>query len=142
MLLTQDILLIIHFAGLMMGAGGGLGSTVAAGYAAKLPPEQASVVRGLAPALARLSTVGLVLMLVTGFGLTAVKYGGFSGMPAMFWAKMVFVAMLTIAALLIEMTHAQVKAGNVAVAARLPRLGPVAGLSAFLAMILAALTFH
>src|SRR5690242_6185351 len=135
MLLTQDILLIIHFAGLMMGAGGGLGTTLAAGYAAKLPEDQAGVVRGLAPALARMATVGLILLLVTGFGLIAVKYGGFAGMPTTFWAKMVFVATLTVAAVLIEMTHAQVKAGNPAAAARLPRLGPVAGISAFLAMI-------
>lgn len=143
MLAVFDTLLIVHFIGLMMGAGGGLGSTIAAAYANSIPPEQASVIRGLAPSLARLSTVGLVLMLVTGFSLIVWKYNGdVASMPIQFWVKMVFVTTLTIAVILIEMTHAQIKKGNFAAATRLPRIGPMAGMSAFLAVIFAVLTFH
>jgi hypothetical protein len=63
-------------------------------------------------------------------------------MPVMFWVKMVFVATLTLAAILIEMTYGQVKKGNLAAAARLPRLGPMAGISSLLAVLAAVLAFH
>jgi hypothetical protein len=137
-----DVLLILHFAGLMMGAGGGIGSTVVMGYARSLPAEQGAIVRGAGPALARLSTVGLVLMLLTGGALVQFKYGGFDAMPTMFWVKLVFVATLTLAAILIEVTYVQVGKGNAAAAANLPKFGPAAGMSALLAVVFAALAFH
>jgi hypothetical protein len=137
-----DVLLIVHFAGLMMGAGGGIGSTIVMRHALSLPVEQGNIVRGAGPALARLASFGLVLMLLTGGALVQFKYGGFSAMPTMFWVKLFFVATLTLAAILIEVTYAQVKKGNAAAAANLPRLGPMAGISALLAMVFAALAFH
>lgn len=143
MLVILDVLLILHFIGLMLGAGGGLGSTLAMAIALKMPPEQGSIIRSLGPSLARMSSVGLVLMLFSGISLVAMKYNGdFASMPPLFWAKMFFVTTLTIAAVLIEMTYAQVKKGNAAAAARLPRFGPMAGISSMLAVILAVLTFH
>jgi hypothetical protein len=137
-----DVLLILHFAGLMMGAGGGLGSTIVMRHALSLPAEQGNVVRGAGPGLARLSSAGLVLMLLTGGAMVQFKYDGFSAMPTMFWVKLVFVATLTLAVILIEVAYAQVKKGNVAAAANLPRLGPLAGISALLAVVFAALAFH
>jgi len=137
-----DAMLIVHFIGLMMGAGGGLGATVAMAHAQALPSEQAGPIRSLGPLFANLSVAGLVLMLATGVALTVFKYGGFGAMPAMFWIKMAFVATLTIAVVLIQVTHGQVRRGNAAAAARLPKLGPVAGISSLLAVIFAALAFH
>lgn len=137
-----DVLLIVHFAGLMMGAGGGLGSTIVMSHARTLPAEQASIVRGVSPVLARLATVGLILMLLTGGALVQFKYGGFAAMPTMFWVKLVFVATLTLATILIEVTYAQVKKGKDAAAANLPKFGPIAGISALLAVVFAALAFH
>ena len=137
-----DVLLIVHFVGLMMGAGGGLGSTIAMGYSRTLPPEQAAVVRGLGPALAHLSTAGLVLMLLTGVTMLMNKYGGMAGMPMMFHIKLLFVTTLTLAAIFIEVTYAQVRKGNAKAAAMLPRLGPVAGISSLLAVTFAVLAFH
>ena len=137
-----DVLLIVHFVGLMMGAGGGLGSTIAMGYARALPPEQAAVVRGLGPGLAHLSTAGLVLMLVSGITMLMNKFGGMGAMPMMFHIKLLFVTTLTLAAIAIELTYAQVKKGNVKAAAMLPRLGPVAGISSLLAVTFAVLAFH
>ena len=81
-------------------------------------------------------------MLLTGGALVQFKYDSFGAMPTMFWVKLVFVATLTLAAILIEVTYAQVKKGNAAAAANLPRLGPVAGISALLAVVFAALAFH
>lgn len=137
-----DILLIAHFLGLMMGAGGGLGSTIVMAYARALPPEQSGPVRGVGPSLARLSTTGLILLLLTGPAMVSMKYGGFSAMPTMFWIKLVFVGTLTLAAILIEVTYARVKKGDMKAAGLLPKLGPMAGISSVLAVIFAALAFH
>jgi hypothetical protein len=49
---------------------------------------------------------------------------------------------LTAAAAAIEMTYAAVKRGDAAAAARLPALGPWAGISAILAMAVAVFAFH
>ncbi|MDP3736763.1 MAG: hypothetical protein Q8R02_05210 [Hyphomonadaceae bacterium] len=137
-----DTLLIFHFIGLMLGAGGGLGSTVVMGYARSLPTEQAEPVRAVGPTLARMSTVGLVLMLLTGVALIAFKYGGFDAMPLMFWIKLVFAGTLTLAVILIEVTYARMAKGNAKAAEMLPRFGPVAGISALAAVVFAALAFH
>jgi hypothetical protein len=137
-----DIVLIIHFAGLMLGAGGGLGSTIVMAQARAMPPEQAGPLRSVGPALARMSTLGLVLLLLSGPALVSMKYGGFANMPTMFWVKLVFVGTLTLAAILIEVAYARVKKGDVKAAGLLPKLGPMAGISSLLAVIFAALAFH
>jgi hypothetical protein len=136
-----DTLLIVHLIGLMMGAGGGLGSTVAMRYAAALPAEQQPVVRGLGPVLAKMSLAGLALMWVTGVSM-AMMFGAIVNYPWQFWVKMAFVLTLTIAAIGIEVTYGQIRKGNAKAAARLPLLGPMAGISSILAMIFAVLTFH
>lgn len=137
-----DVLLALHIIGLMLGAGGGFGSMIAARTALTRPPEQAAVLRSLGPSLANLSGAGLIVMLLTGFALVFVKYEGFAALPSMFWVKIVFVTTLTLAALATHVTYGQVKAGNVAAAGRLAALGPVAGLSSILAVIFAVLAFH
>jgi hypothetical protein len=137
-----DIILFLHLLGLMMGAGGGFGSMVVMRIALSRPPEQQGVLRSVGPALGRLSLAGLVVMLATGVALVYAKYGGFGVMPQLFWVKMVFVASLTAAAFAIELTYAAVKEGNAAAAARLPALGPWAGVSSLLAVLFAVLAFH
>jgi hypothetical protein len=140
--MTTDILLALHLIGLMLGAGGGFGSMITMRAAAKASPEQAATLRTLGPAMARLATAGLVLMLLTGPALVSLKYGGFDNMPQLFWVKLLFVTTLTIAAIGVELTYGQIKAGNASAAARLPALGPVAGLSSVLAVVFAVLAFH
>ena len=70
------------------------------------------------------------------------SYGGLSGLPILFWVKIAFVLTLTLAAITIETTYAQIRGGNVKVAARLPVFGPIAGLSSLLAVLFAVLAFH
>jgi putative membrane protein len=137
-----DTLLALHLIGLMFGAGGGFGSALTMRAAAKASPEQAATLRTLGPALARMATAGLILMLLTGPALVSLKYGGFANMPQMFWVKLIFVTTLTLAAIAIELTYGQMKRGDLEAAARLPVLGPVAGLSSILAVIFAVLAFH
>jgi hypothetical protein len=137
----KDVLLILHFFGLMLGAAGGIGSGIVMAYGRSLPEDKAGVVRGVGPILARTATVGVVLMLLTGPGMLFGTYS-IDAMPVAFWIKMAFVATLTIVTISIEVIHGRVKAGNPKAAQLLPRLGPVAGISALLAVVFAALTFH
>ncbi len=136
-----DALLAAHLIGLMMGAGGGFGSMIVMGAANKAPADQAITLRRMGPTLARFAHVGLILLWVTGVSLFLMT-GGSVAMPSYFWIKLVFVGTLTLSAFATEITYAQVKAGNVKAAGRLPILGPVSGLSAVLAVIFAALAFH
>ena len=140
--MLTDIILFIHIAGLMMGASGGFGSMIVMRHAATLPPEQQGPIRALGPQMARFSHIGLTLMWITGLSLVFLRYGGFGALPQLFWVKIVFVLSLTLAAIAIEMTYADIKRGNMAAAARLPRLGPWAGLSSLLAVLFAVLAFH
>jgi hypothetical protein len=137
-----DFLLAFHLIGLMLGAGGGFGSALTMRAAAKMAPEQAATLHSLGPAMARLSTFGLFLMLLTGPALVSLQFGGFANMPPLFWVKLFFVTTLTLAAIAVELTYGQVKRGDVKAAARLPVLGPIAGLSSILAVIFAVLAFH
>lgn len=136
-----DVLLIFHFVGLMLGAGGGLGSTVVMGYANAQGGKRGGPLRAVGPALARMSLAGLFFLWATGLPLLFIKYN-VAAMPVMFWMKMVFVASLTFAAVTIEMTYGRVKAGDARAANLLPSLGPLAGLSSLMAVIFAVLAFH
>ena len=138
----SDILLALHIIGLMMGAGGGFGSMIVGRTAAARPAEEAAVLRSLGPALARFSSAGLALMLASGLALVFVKYGGFAGLPGLFWVKMLFVLTLTLAAAALEVAFAQLKSGDAGAAARVPVLGPIAGVSSLLAVTFAIFAFH
>ena len=137
----NDILLALHLIGLMVGSGGGIGSATVMPIAAKAPPEQAAVLRALGPRFARISMIGLVLMWVTGVAMVALTYP-LASMPTTFWVKIAFVLSLTVCAILVHVTYAQVKKRDAAAANRLPVLGPISGASAFLAAIAAVFTFH
>jgi hypothetical protein len=138
----NDFLLIVHFIGLMMGAAGGMGSMIVGRAALKASPEGAGALRALGPRLAKLSAAGIILMWITGVIMVWSVYGGLDNLPGAFWIKFIFVLTLSAAAIVIELAYAQMKAGNRAAAARLPMAGPVAGLSAFLAVIFAVIAFH
>ena len=137
----NQFILFLHFVGLMMGAAGGFGSAVIMRRALALPADEAKVVRGLGPILANVATVGLALLWVTGFILVWSKWDGFGSLPKLFWVKAVFILSLTVVHGLVLMTYAEIRKGNVALAARLPKLGPMGGISALLAVLFAALAF-
>ena len=137
----NQFILFLHFVGLMMGAAGGFGSAVIMRRALALPADEAKVVRGLGPILANVATVGLSLLWVTGLILVWSKWDGFGNLPKLFWVKAVFTVSLTVMHGLVLMTYAEIRKGNVALAARLPKLGPMGGISALLAVLFAALAF-
>ena len=137
----NGVVLFLHFVGLMLGAAGGFGSAVIMRRALALPADEAKVIRGLGPVLANVATVGVALLWITGLILVWSKWDGFGNLPDLFWAKAVFIVSLTVIVGLIHMTYGQIRKGNVAMAARLPILGPLAGVSSLLAVLFAVLAF-
>ena len=135
-------LLFLHLVGLMLGAAGGFASAVIMRRALVLPADEAKVVRGLGPILAKVSLTGLIVMWVSGLIMVWSKWSGIGSLPDMFWVKAIFILTLTIVTGLIHMTYAEIRKGNVALAARLPKLGPMAGVSALLAVLFAAMAFN
>lgn len=137
----NSVLLFLHLVGLMLGAAGGLATAVIMRKAQAMPPEQAKVVRGLGPVLANVSAIGLALMWLTGLILVWSRWQGPASLPSLFWVKAIFIAALTVIVGLIHRTYAEVRGGNMAAAARLPVLGPLAGVSSLLAVFFAVLAF-
>jgi hypothetical protein len=138
----NEALLFLHFVGLMLGAAGGFASAIVMHRALALPVDEAKVLRGLGPILANVSGIGLALLWATGLILVWSKLGGIASLPQMFWIKAIFILSLTIVVGLIHMTYGEIRKGNPAAAARLPKLGPMAGISALLAVFFAVLAFN
>lgn len=137
----NNFVLFLHLFGLMLGAAGGLGSGVIMRRALAMPADQAKVVRGLGPLLANVAHIGVALLWVTGLILVWSKWDGFANLPQLFWVKAIFILSLTAVAIFVHMTYAEIRKGNVAAASRLPKLGPMGGVSAILAVLFAVYTF-
>lgn len=138
----NEALLFLHFVGLMLGAAGGFASAILMRRALVLPVDEAKVLRGLGPTLANVSGIGLALLWVTGLILVWSKWSGFASLPQTFWVKAIFILSLTVVVGLIHMSYGEIRKGNTAAAARLPKLGPMAGISALLAVLFAVLAFN
>lgn len=139
----NDLLLVLHFIGLVMGSGPGIANMVIMRAAATATPEGAAALRRVPPMLINVSTAGLVLLWITGLIMVWTIYGGPGGLPWAFWVKIVFVLILTAVVVAMHMTLAEIrKTGNMALAARMPKLGPMAGLSALVAVIFAVIAFQ
>ena len=137
----NEALLFLHFVGLMLGAAGGFASAIIMRRALVLPADEAKVLRGLGPILSKVSATGVAVLWVTGLVLVWSKWGGIESLPQMFWVKAIFIVSLTVMTGLIHLTYAEIRKGNPAAAARLPKFGPMAGVSALLAVLFAVLTF-
>jgi hypothetical protein len=135
-------LLFLHFVGLMLGAAGGFASAIIMRRALVLPADEARVVRGLGPVLAKLSAAGVVVLWITGLIMVWTKWDGFGSLPQMFWVKAIFIVSLTVMTALIQKTYAEIAKGNPAAAAKLPKFGPMAGVSALLAVLFAVVAFN
>ena len=138
----NETLLFLHFLGLMLGAAGGFASGILMRRALALPADEARVVRGLGPIMANVSLTGLALLWASGLVMVWTKWDGFANLPQLFWVKGIFILSLTLITGLIYMTYGEIRKGNVAAAARLPKLGPLAGISSLLAVLFAVLAFQ
>jgi hypothetical protein len=138
----NQLLLFLHFFGLLLGAGPGTAQSLIARRAERVTPEEARTLRSLGPMLANISAVGIVILWITGPIMVWTVYGGFANLPSAFWIKFVFVVLLTLIAIYTQVTFAEIRRGNVAAAERFKWLGPSAGISALLAVLFAVIAFE
>jgi hypothetical protein len=133
-----DVLLILHFIGLMISACGAMGSVVSLATARPAARQKGGGSRGPGRIYAQLSIVGLVFLWPTGVGLLMNLHDA-DAFGVMFWMKMGFVGLLTFAVVSIELVYAgkSKQAGNL-----IASLGPLAGLSLLVATVFSVLAFH
>ncbi len=137
-----ETLKIIHFLGLILAFAGGIGNMVAGMKLSAIPPEGAPLVGAFRFTLGGISTVGLVLLWLTGIWMVSLNYGWAIFSDNNFVLK--FAAVLIVTGFSIAANITVVRARKAAAppdAARMKMLGQGALFFAFLALILAVLSF-
>lgn len=137
----NQILLFLHFLGLVMGFSVSFSNMVMAGVIGAAAPQERPVLARFPPRMSRVGDIGLTLLWVTGLTLVFTKYGGFGAMPWQFHVKLTAVVLLT---LVIGFIHSQMRkaaSGDQAAAVRMQAAGKVAFLLALTAVLFAVLSF-
>jgi putative membrane protein len=134
-------LLWLHFIGLAMGLGSGIALSQVGPRLVAAPPDQRELLWTFETTFARIGATGLAVLLVTGPALLVLKFGGAEGLGDWFQAKMLFVATLVIGVGLHHWAAARYRKGDDAKAKLMLIGGRIAGASAVLAVLCAAVTF-
>jgi len=125
----DSLLLIIHFAGLMLVS------------AAFLPLLGMMGQGGAAPQTNRLLTRfghwGIIVLLVSGPVLLFVRYGGFDGVSHWFWAKMGFVVLLAVGVVISAISARKMRAGDAAATQRV-RAGRIIAVLSLVGIVVSA----
>lgn len=141
--MLYEVVIFLHFTGLSLGIGGGMANLLLGLRASRTTmPEAAGVLRGMAPVYARVETLGLALLWLSGLFLLA-----WSGLNALtipaFQAKLAFVVLLTGISVIARITARNaVKAGLQPKPGRIRAMGVATLTSAFIALGFAVLAFR
>lgn len=142
----HDVLLVLHLVGLAAGLGVGFANMFIARWAREAQDEgTASVLASLPPRLAGLSTIGLVVLVVTGLLLLFTINGvsGYAFGEFWFYLKLLGVAAMIAVAYLMYQAQAQIRRGETPQFGQyLPMAGPAMGGLALLVTLLSAMVFH
>ena len=139
-----DLILMIHFLSLGAGLGISLTMFVLGLQAGKIPPEEFRPMMGrIGLAMKNVAIAGITLLVLSGIGLVLVERSMVAAGGGWFHAKMVFVAGVVIAFIVVQVNQARARRGeNPPVAGRRAMLaGRVALANAVTATILAVLAF-
>ncbi|MGD9738722.1 MAG: hypothetical protein AB7O56_10780 [Bauldia sp.] len=136
----HDIVLFFHLIGLAMGLGIGIANILIARTAmGAATPDAASALRGLQPILARVSMIGLVILIIS--GLLLLFNRGFSGLSFWFWVKAVAVLGLIFIAYLMFQAQQAIRAGGPP-PPQMRMYGPAMGLLTLLIVLFSVFAFH
>ena len=136
-------LLVLHLIGLALGLGGGVGNMIAGRMMAGAEPAGAKVLGAMQRKIGRASFVGLILLWVTGIWMVQGYHdGGLGALPGTFSVKMIFVVIVTIAALIAQWKAiTAARTGTPPNRKTMAMLGMISGLFSLLAVIMAVATF-
>lgn len=133
-----NILIFIHFFGLVLGMGSGM----AMGTAMRGVDRSTGGFDKLTRALARNGHVGLALLWVTGPLIVWLKYGGFAGLGFWFWVKIAFVVVLTAALGIGAINFRKAREGDRDAAKRAAMIGMLSGISGLIVIFAAVFAFN
>lgn len=135
-------LLILHLLGFALGLSVPFANIIMAGLIDEAAPAERPILGRFPFRVARLGSIGLVLLWITGPWLLFAKYGGFAGVPWTFHVKLTAVVILTLGVGFIHMHKRRALAGDAAAMARIQLMARVTMAMSLLAMVFAVLTFN
>lgn len=136
-----NLLVWLHFAGLVIGMGAGFSSGQVAMRIGGAPVEARPVLADTYKALARLGHTGLGILIVTGLMILFMKYGTPMGMGVWFWIKMALVVVLIVVIGFGTRNAKKAQTGDAAAIALAPKLGAASGITGFLIILSAVFAF-
>ena len=133
---------LFHFLGLAMLLGGGIANGVILNKAGTSDDGARGPLRASQRRIGQISFFGLLLLLGTGGYLVTSTYGSWSGLPTVFWAKMVAVLILSISALAAQIySILSIFSGSRTPRQKVIRLTAITTMVALIALVLATMTF-
>lgn len=135
-----NILLFLHFFGLVLGMGSGMALSNATRIVTAAPAE--SGFERFTGMLARNGHIGLGLLWVTGLLMVWLRYGGVGAFSVWFWIKMVLVVVLSAAVGMGAAAYRKAKAGDGEAARRAKIASTVSGLSGIGIIFAAVFAFN
>ncbi len=133
--------IFLHFLGLMLGAGAGLGSMVVSRQIRRLTGVPTPQLAALRPIFAQMALMGVVLIWLSGIWLYVAKYGG-APLGAAFHAKLTVAALLLAVVIAINIIGLRARRHGVPPPPWLPMLGMATPVLTLLAVVLAVVGFN
>jgi uncharacterized membrane protein len=138
----RELMLIIHFIGLVMALGAGFANLFLGTVAAKLAPAERGSFMSKTMILGRMGQIGLGLLLLSGFYLITPYWNVLGEMPLLI-AKLSLVAiLLVLVSLILLLLRKAKKENNPSLLAKIRPLGMLNFLIGIAIVILAVLVFH
>jgi uncharacterized membrane protein len=135
-------LIVIHFIAFCIGIGGGITNMVIGKQIGQAGEALQRNLGEVADIIGRLIAIAVILLWVTGISLIYLSWGGWSGLPGLFWAKVAAVLVLSVCLLVIKRTVAQAnRSGTAPEEAKITPLSLIANLSGLAALVLALVSF-
>lgn len=141
----HDILLFLHLIGLTMGLGVGIVNMMLSRWAGESDnPDTASILRSLPPRLSQISTIGLVVLVITGL-LMLFTLGGmatYSFNQFWFYVKLLGAGAMIAIAYLVFLAQAQIRRGETpAIAQYMPMVGPAMGVLSLVIVFISVMIY-
>lgn len=138
---VNQVLLVLHFVGLVMGLSTSVANAVMGSLIAAAVPGERPVLGRFPPVMSRVGKIGLTLLWLTGVTLTETRWGGFANLPWQFHVKLTAVVLLTLTVVFIHTQERAMRRGEAGAAPRIQTASKVAGTLAVIALVFAVLTF-
>jgi len=139
----QDTMLILHFLGLVMGVGTGFAMLFLGMAASKMEEKEAMSFMQKAMVLSKMGKLGLVVLILSGFGVMGDRWAAFTDNPY-FIAKLALVLVLAILIGTIDvlMRKARKAEDKAAYMKKIGTIGRITLPLGIIIIIMAVLTFH